>query len=221
MTGRLALETEIEALRAEFVDFDHRSSMLTPEEHARWRAIAERGHALRNQLATREPSGIPRRLREARLYAGDETQAISRARAYVEAEVEHGACLVLSGPTGVGKSWTAAAVLHEVGGAFWFWPSACAGLLRPETRDATLEALRSERLILLDDFGMEYAKEGGLLEALTDEIVWYREAEILPTLITTNLAPDAMRSQWSARIVDRLRGRWASVFAVTGESLRR
>ena len=75
MTGRLALETEIEALRAEFVDFDHRSAMLTPEEHARWRAIAERGHALRNQLATREPL-TPAEMAAA--YAVDATGPVSR-----------------------------------------------------------------------------------------------------------------------------------------------
>ena len=75
-------------------------------------------------------------------------------------------------------------------------------------------------LLVLDDLGTEYAKVGGFLDATLDEIVWYREANLLPTLITTNLTPDGMRDRLSDRIVDRLRGSWARIVACGGESRR-
>jgi hypothetical protein len=50
--------------------------------------------------------------------------------------------------------------------------------------------------------------------------VWFREGEGLATVITTNLTGEDLRARLSDRVVDRLRGQWASLFAVTGENFR-
>ena len=203
---------------------------LTEEEQSEWSRLYEVGHRLRRRADERGRlhdialEQIPSVLISATLYpegpAFVDTPALQRAREYFERDVDDGACLVLSGPTGTGKSWAAAAVVLEQGGEFSFWPQSCARLLTPEHRDDELKRLRCRHVIVLDDFGLEYSKEGGFLEALVDEVIWYREGNECPTIITTNLTPKVMRNTWSARIVDRLRGKWASVYAVPGPSLR-
>jgi DNA replication protein DnaC len=115
------------------------------------------------------------------------------------------------------------AALHawESGGRrFLHFPALCGALLDSQRRAEALEAAKRTRFIVLDDFGAEYVKEGGLLEVLVDEIICHREAEILPTIITTNLTRDKLKDRLSDRIIDRFHGGWGRVFAVTGASLR-
>lgn len=231
------LEQEITAIRTEYAALDARRATLTDADHARVEALYAHGCRLRQRAKLREEiittaeRELPERLLALPLYDPHGTAfddlpwidslALTRARVYFESELDEGRCLVLSGPTGVGKSYAAAAVLGLAGGHFAFWPQSCGRLLRPDLRDAELARLKTHHLLVIDDLGMEYAKEGGFLEALTDEVIWHREGNYGPTIITTNLTPDDMRSRWSSRIVDRLRSSWATVFAVTGESLRR
>lgn len=191
-------------------------SDLTLEElearDAAWRAWAPR-------------HGVPRRLLEASV-RGKSTAALTRATHYVEQEFRQGCCLVLTGPTGVGKSYAAVAALRAVsdsystGRRFDYFPALCGRLLNPETRTAALEAAKVTPFLLLDDFGVEYVKEGGLIDAFLDEIVWAREAEILPTIITTNLTTDGLKQRLPQRLIDRLRGDWGRIFECPGESLR-
>ena len=82
-----------------------------------------------------------------------------------------------------------------------------------------LEQAKGTWLVVFDDIGVEYVKEGGLVEAFFDEIVWHREGNEQPTIFTTNLTAEQLKERLSDRILDRLRG-WGTVCAVGGPSLR-
>jgi DNA replication protein DnaC len=83
-----------------------------------------------------------------------------------------------------------------------------------------LTRAKTTEFIVLDDFGVEYAKEGGLVDAFLDEIIWTREANCLPTIITTNLSVEALKARLPERLIDRLRGQWGAVYECPGRSLR-
>ncbi len=167
--------------------------------------------------------GVPTRLVDASFRHGAQNAALQRAQHYVESGDAEQHCLLLMGPTGVGKTYAAVAILRAMRGRarrFWYFPGLCGALLDPERRAETLEAVKDTQLVVLDDFGAEYLKAGGLLDAFIDEIIWHREAEMLPTVITTNLLPDQLRERLSDRIVDRLKGEWGRLYAVPGQSMR-
>lgn len=172
--------------------------------------------------------GIPRRFHPASFRHARPSRAITAAQGYVE----HGACdrresLVLAGPTGVGKSYAAICVLRAISRTdtppthrgFVYFPGACAALLDSDRRPEMFARLTRTTILVLDDFGVEYAKEGGFLDALTDEIIWHREAHELPTIITTNLTTTLLRERCSDRVMDRLRG-WGAIVECPGDSLR-
>lgn len=169
--------------------------------------------------------GLPFRLLPADLDIARSTLAVKAARQYLDnGDFAAGRCLVLSGPTGVGKSWAAAGVMKAApfpcARRFRYFPGVCAALLDSERRGDALDLVLRTRLMILDDFGSEYLKAGGMLEASIDEIVWTREAQRRPTVMTTNLTAEQLRERLSDRIVDRLRGEWGRVVECPGESLR-
>lgn len=173
-------------------------------------------------------SGIPVRLQHATLTARP-TPALQAAAAYLgdasagysDAGFARGEALVLAGPTGVGKSYAAAAAMMAVGdGHFLYFPALCAQLLRSEAQPGAMALAKRSDLLVFDDLGTEYLKEGGLLAAFLDEIVWHREGNALPTVITTNLTAQELAKRLGDRITDRLRGVWGRVIECPGESLR-
>ena len=170
--------------------------------------------------------GIPQRLLDASFWDHDAklTAALKRAEEFMDrGEYDLGDCLVLTGPTGVGKTWAAAAALRAAYGTprrFWYFPGLCGALLNPETRAEALDRAKHVPFAVFDDFGVEYVKEGGLIDTFLDEIVWTREANYHATIITTNLTTDALRARLPARLVDRLAGEWGHVYECPGESLR-
>ena len=181
-------------------------------------AQAERERLWREWAPT---AGVPLRLRTASMPNPIETMAITATRQYVTEDLQHGRCLVLAGPTGVGKSFAAARVMWAaLRGHFWYFPALCSQLLVSETRAEALETARHERLAVFDDFGVEYAKEGGLLDTFLDDIIWHRESDRLATIFTTNLTTEQLVKRLPGRLVDRLRGEWGRVFECPGESLR-
>lgn len=171
-------------------------------------------------------AGLPQRLIGASFWDPEvkPTAALERAKEFMQkGEFERGDCLVLTGPTGVGKTWAAAAALRSAYGTprrFWYFPGLCGALLNPETRTEALDRAKNAPFAVLDDFGVEYVKEGGLIDAFLDEIIWSREANYLATIITTNLTTDALKQRLPARLVDRLAGEWGHVYECPGESLR-
>lgn len=175
--------------------------------------------------AVMEEIGIPRRLFGATFDAALPLPAITRMREFLDVDAAVGRCLVLSGPPGVGKTWAAVAALNAVAPGtprrFYYWGDVCTHLLDGvRDRRETLDILKRVRFLVLDDFGVEYAKPGGLLEAFVDALFYHREAACLPTVITTNLLPEDLRTRLSKRVLDRLRGEWGEIFTVPGESMR-
>ena len=193
---------------------------LTPEEQARQAHETE----LRAWEDAAPKIGVPRRSFGASLEGGLASPALDRVRQYIQNdEMRKGQCLVLTGPTGVGKTYAAVAALRAQPHSprrFFYFPALCGAVLDSDRRREALDAAKCVHFVVLDDFGTEYVKDGGLLQAFIDEIVWHREGAILPTIITTNLTRDQLKERLSDRIVDRLRGDWSSVFAAAGPSLR-
>ena len=104
---------------------------------------------------------------------------------------------------------------------FSYFPKLCGQLLDPRRRQDALARATTTEFQVFDDLGVEYVKEGGLIEALLDEIIWTRESEILPTIITTNLGAEALKARLPERLIDRLRGDWGRIYECPGPSLRR
>jgi DNA replication protein DnaC len=184
--------------------------------------------------------GIFRRLWPAKLsdgqileVAGEEvrinTKAMEYALEYDQRSFQAGRCLVLMGPTSVGKSWAAVALLRqhpEVARRWWYFPDLCQSLLGPESDEAMSLAKRA-RFVVLDDFGAEYLKPGGALEAKIDTLISFRHGNLLPTVVTTNLTREDFRRKIdggagnvSERLLDRF-AEWAVAYTCTGENLRR
>lgn len=178
-----------------------------------------------NWAITASRIGVPIGLRGASLRDAT-TAAAKAAQAFIEQDFTEGRCLVLSGPTGVGKTYAAVAALRaavslgaRVG--FAYFPALCNALLDPERRREARLRVQDPGLVVLDDFGAEYLKAGGFLDSLVEEIIWHREGDRLPTILTTNLTATQLKERLSERIVDRLRGAWGRVVELPGESLRR
>jgi DNA replication protein DnaC len=137
--------------------------------------------------------------------------------------------LLLTGDTGVGKTWQAYGAVHAVVMATatlrptvkWkaaYWP-ALLGELRPrEGRDS--EGLYGDyaglTLLMLDDLGVE--KETEWTYTMLDRMLYDREAWGRPTVITTNLPPRSERMQsLKSRLGDRAYSRLAGSAVVTLE----
>jgi DNA replication protein DnaC len=188
----------------------------TPEELA----AAERERVARAAAGAREV-GIPRRFWAASFEAGEPTAALEQAGKFAARDVQEGRCLILSGPTGTGKSYAACATLNALRGhqrRFVHFPALCGALLDAGRRREILEIAKQVPVLVLDD--LEPVLRPDLLVTFLDEIVVHREGEMLATLVTTNATPAQLREHLSDRITDRLR-EWGEVFAVAGPSLRR
>jgi DNA replication protein DnaC len=201
-------------LRRVLEESEHRPPEPEPDagelERQRWVADAER-------------IGVPPRLLRATLEPLTETSALNAVRRWLEMDYAAGRCLVLAGPTGVGKSVAGAMALRArpgTGRRYVYFPGACGALLDPNLRAEMRARLIETSFVVLDDFGSEYTRTGGLIDALLDEIIWHREAYVLPTIITTNLDAELLKARLSDRIVDRLRGEWGHVHEVGGVSFR-
>ena len=171
-----------------------------------------------------ERQEIPSRLWSASFETGEPSSALTRVLQFIEGEeLRDGCCLALMGPTGIGKTYAMVAGLrthYRGGGQFWYFPALCSAVLDRENGREVFTSARNTRLLALDDLGVEYLKAGGMLEALIDELFWYREGNSLATMVTTNLLPEQLRDRLSDRVVDRLRGDWGRLYVVTGQSYR-
>lgn len=214
----MSASDEMSALVGQIV---RRIPALTPEQIAEQDAAEQRRRET-ELLRWLKDSGVPKRFLTASLDGGKPTSALRRvADAIHHGEFAAGRCLMLVGPTGVGKTFAAAAALRALraGGRFWPWPAASGALLDPARRGEALQQVKSTSFLVLDDLGAEFQKEGGLVQAFLDEIIDHRYGNELATAITSNLTADDLKTHLSARIVDRLR-EWGTVFECPGESLR-
>jgi len=88
----------------------------------------------------------------------------------------------------------------------------------PENNAQILDACKHARLLVLDDLGAE--KPSDWVRERLFELFDYRNAEQLPTVITSNLAPKQIAAQLGDRIADRIRD-GAVVVQVPGKSERK
>lgn len=198
---------------------------MTGEEFEQQEKEAQRNHVAR----VLESWGVPRRIRH-NLNGLKQTTAI-KAAAHWHSEPREVWSLVLCADKGLGKSTAAGWWLSKVAEQV---RSSIGAPGRKGTRRAWLPAtdlsaisfygddmtaLCTQRALVLDDLGTEYADEKGSFATKLDRLFDARYREFRPIIITTNLSPKAMGERYTGRLLDRLRegSVWAS-FA--GESMR-
>ncbi len=171
---------------------------------------------------------VPPRLYTASFEASQDTAAVRAVREFLDDPANTGRCLNLLGPTGVGKTYAAVCGLRRA--AIWrcrpertcYWPMApLARQLLGDERDPVLDDCLTAEFLVLDDVGGTYVKQGGLVEALLEELLCEREAHERRTLLTSNLPAPALMQALGDRVADRLRGDWGVIVSLPGESLRR
>lgn len=125
--------------------------------------------------------------------------------------IAKGPSLLIAGPTGTGKTYQAYGAIRALlaRGVRLRWEATTTAdlhaRLRPRVgRDAErdLRSLARCPLLLLDDLGAAKASEW--TEELTYRLINHRYEHMLPTLITTNLPTDQLRSALGDRVASRL-----------------
>ena len=172
-------------------------------------------------FAAIEARGIPRELR----------QPVAVVREYAEKLPSHlaaGEGLVLRGPVGTLKTTLAVAVLQyclQLGerALFLTMPSLIdsifsAKAVSPEDWLRFESRLRQVPLLVLDDLGAEWGSS--YVTSKIDAIFSERYNRKKSTIVTTNLAGQALRSRYPDRIIDRLRETTQIITFNTEESLR-
>lgn len=157
---------------------------------------------------------LPARLLVDALDPAVETPALQFALRLLDGD---GVLLVLSGPPGVGKSLAAAAALIRSAGGLWV---DAPGLATPPMDGETTDRrMREAALLVLDDCGLEHSPSGyaasricGVLDA--------REAELRPTIVTTNLTSSEFGDRYGARLASRLNGDPLGFQQIVGDDLR-
>src|SRR4029450_8594365 len=171
---------------------------------------------------------IPSRYEGVSLETSRPTPAVVAVRDFLDDEEHCTECLVLAGPTGVGKTQAAIAGFRREavwacgpGGAVFYTMSTLARSFLGEDNDETLRRAKAAELLLVDDVGGAYMKPGGMVEALFEELIVVREAEFLQTILTTNLTSKQFRELLGDRVADRIEGTWGVWRNLPGSSLRR
>jgi DNA replication protein DnaC len=202
-------------------------------------ALAREVEKFKLWTAAAQQIGVPRRFVAATLQNVDPADfepgthitpiqaTVDRVRRYVVEEHPHGRALALCGLQGLGKSYAVAATLrvlfeHEDyrGQMFWNATTLRTALMNLEKRGAIIDGLLTAPMLVLDDLGLEYSREGDYWEGVLDTIFVEREGNMLPLLVTTNLSPEKLEQKLGPRAWDRLMGSWGAVFEVVGKSVR-
>ena len=223
----------------------HRAWAASPEgqaelaDRARKAAAEREAQKSRMWTAAAKQIGIPRRFVAATLQNVDPADflpgtditpiqaTVERVRRYLRDEYPKGRALALCGLQGLGKSHAVAAGLrvlfeHETyrGPMFWNATVLRTALMNLDKRGAIIDGLLTAPLLVLDDLGLEYSREGDYWEGVLDTIFVAREGDMLPLLITCNLIPEKLEQKLGPRAWDRLMGSWGAVFEVVGKSVR-
>ena len=172
-------------------------------------------------FAAIEARGVPVELR----------QPVAVVREYAEKLPSHlaaGEGLVLRGPVGTLKTTLAVAVLQyclQLGerALFLTMPSLIVSIfsakaVSPEDWLRFESRLRQVPLLVLDDLGAEWGSS--YVTSKIDAIFSERYNRKKSTIVTTNLAGQALRSRYPDRIIDRLRETTQIITFNTEESLR-
>jgi len=171
----------------------------------------EREEALRD-------AGIPPKLLEESAGELKMTEALAWAQVMDEAGVDNGQCLVLAGPTGVGKStamaWLARRLAEK--GRRPLWQYAPEMFARLHMGEIQHHVITVADVLLIDDLG---AEDEPRYRAKFEALIYYRHAARRPTMITSNLKAEEFVNRYGPRVVDRLQ-EWGPVIYIVGESMR-
>lgn len=176
----------------------------------------------RAQRIESERCGLEGRLADVRFETVESTPAVKAVRAWLADGFHAGRALILTGDTGLGKTWAAACAINSttVPRHFWLFSGLCSLLMTPTKRDEAAEIAAHVPFAVFDEFGAEYTRPGTFLDAQVDALIWTRENRRLPTIFTTNLSATEMRAHFSPRAMDRLIG-WSTAINITGKSMRK
>lgn len=139
--------------------------------------------------------------------------------------------IVLQGDMGLGKTGLAAAAVREMserGHSAFFYRLAemfkdIQRGYQDGTADSTLTAVQTAPALVLDEFNVPTGSDGKASadkQRLLEEIIRYRHARALPTLITCNLDQRELSKMWGERTVDVI-AEAAHWIVLTGVKLRR
>lgn len=161
-----------------------------------------------------------------------QARALRKARAYAESwqqSVAAGTSLIFSGNAGTGKTHLACAIANHliaqgVSAVFTTVSDAMRAIKRTYDADSQMTELQAIQafvdpgLLILDEVG---ANRGTEYEVqLVFDIINKRYENCRPTIILTNLDPQALRDCLGERVVDRLREGGGKLIAFTWESFR-
>ena len=174
-------------------------------------------------VASMEAMRVPRRFWTAVFDGAADTQAVSEARTYAAGDVTRGRALVLTGATGVGKTYAAVCVMRASAGVGMRVRFMDAGdLLETAREEAAWREMTDADFLVVDDLGTEYANDkGGWAKGRLDRLFRDRHGQQRATVITTNLSPAELVQRYDSRIVSRLR-EWSggALAEVGGSDLR-
>lgn len=153
--------------------------------------------------------GMPQRIIET-LRNMKQTKATDAISSFLSSEREAW-CLVLAGPKGCGKSTAAGRFLSEITkprsksppNSIRWWTSS--RISRVSGYDSHLEKIMRERVIVIDDLGVEYLDKNGYFNHRLDELIDERYSNYRKTVITTNLNAKDFQARYGARVADRIR----------------
>jgi DNA replication protein DnaC len=153
--------------------------------------------------------------------------SIDRVRLYMARDFPKGRALVLCGLAGTGKTNAVAAALRLLfdrtgcrDRQFWNGSLLRSALMDLDRRRAIETSFLTVPLLVLDDIGLEFSREGDYWEGALDTIFVGREGEMMPLLVTTNLTAEKLKVKLGPRVWDRLRGEWGAVSEIIGPSVR-
>ncbi|MCM1972549.1 ATP-binding protein [Streptomyces sp. G1] len=141
--------------------------------------------------------------------------------------ISYGPSLLIAGPTGSGKTHQAYGAVRSLLGAGvrLRWQAVTSADLHAQFRprphhdpEREIQELGRCPLLILDDLGA--AKQSEWTEELTYRLINRRYTEMLPTLITTNLPTEELRSAVGDRVASRLAEMTTRVI-LTGPDRRR
>ncbi len=189
---------------------------MTPDCWAAKSSREEKAHRIKTGL---KHLGVGKIYSEVNFSNSKPTPFISKAQVFFNKGDLLPRCLILSGGPGCGKTHAAVTVLRAYlefensdSGYYSASYSYAAALLNKirfaEIRDkeSLVESVSCCPLLILDDLGTESKSEFGL--SVLDEIIYHREQDRLPTIITTNKGKDEWKAAFGERIGDRLLGEW-------------
>lgn len=173
-------------------------------------------------------AGIPKRyydmsfeyLKQHGKFPKENTEAyriVSDYRQNLEQNLNTGKGLILRGPAGTGKTSLGVCLLKEAlaigkGCLMISMPNLLDNMLTLSKGDNVAfmsyeQKLRNIPLLLLDDFGAEYAKSEWV-SAKVESIIIDRYNRMRPIILTTNYSEGWTKDHYSQRIYDRLRGEY-------------